>query len=87
MTRPRSGVYGGCWRNSSSKIACRNLGSCAVRFGWKLGFQTCTASVGVGSLPDWQGEWIGTEMFFWHYDADMNLVLLREAVFVIERAK
>jgi SAM-dependent methyltransferase len=27
-------------------------------------------SLGAAALPDWQGEWMGTEMFFSHYDAD-----------------
>jgi hypothetical protein len=54
------------------KIACRNLGFCTVRFGWKRGLRTVTASVGAGSLPDWRGEWMGTGMSFSHYDADMN---------------
>jgi SAM-dependent methyltransferase len=42
-------------------------------------------SLGAGSLPDWEGEWMGTEMFFSHYDAATNIVLLREAGFAIER--
>jgi len=29
-------------------------------------------------LPDWRGERMETEMFIRHYDADMNLVLLRK---------
>lgn len=42
-------------------------------------------SLGAGALPDWQGQWMGTEMFFSHYDANTNIELLREAGFVIER--
>jgi hypothetical protein len=36
-------------------------------------------------LPGWQGKWMGTEMFFSHYDASTNIVLLRGAGFAIER--
>jgi SAM-dependent methyltransferase len=43
------------------------------------------ASLGAGALPDWTGRWLGTDMFFSHYDADTNAVLLREAGFAIER--
>ena len=42
-------------------------------------------SLGAESLSDWQGEWMGAEMFFSHYDAATNIVLLREAGFAIER--
>jgi SAM-dependent methyltransferase len=42
-------------------------------------------SLGAGSLPDWKGKWMGVEMFFSHYDAATNIVLLREAGFAIER--
>jgi SAM-dependent methyltransferase len=42
-------------------------------------------SLGAGSLPDWEGKWMGTEMFFSHYDASTNIELLGEAGFDIER--
>lgn len=42
-------------------------------------------SLGAGSLADWVGRWMGTEMFFSHFDADTNAVLLLEAGFAIER--
>jgi SAM-dependent methyltransferase len=42
-------------------------------------------SLGAGSLPDWRGQWLGTEMFFSHYDAGTNIALLRKAGFAIER--
>lgn len=45
------------------------------------------ASLGAGALPDWRGEWMGTEMFFSHYDADTYVGLLRGAGFAIERAE
>lgn len=44
-------------------------------------------SLGAGPLPDWQGEWMGVEMFFSHFDAATNIVLLREAGFAIERTE
>jgi cyclopropane fatty-acyl-phospholipid synthase-like methyltransferase len=45
------------------------------------------ASLGADALPDWSGEWLGTQMFFSHYDAETNLKLLRDADFKIERAQ
>jgi SAM-dependent methyltransferase len=42
-------------------------------------------SLGAGSLPDWRGQWLGTEMFFSHYDASTSIALLRKAGFAIER--
>jgi SAM-dependent methyltransferase len=44
-------------------------------------------SLGAGPLPDWKGLWIGTEMFFSHYDTATNLALLRGAGFAIDRAE
>lgn len=45
------------------------------------------ASLGADALPDWSGEWLGTQMFFSHYDSETNLKLLRDADFEIERAQ
>lgn len=45
------------------------------------------ASLGADALSDWRGEWLGTEMFFSHYDAEANLALLRGAGFVIDRSE
>jgi hypothetical protein len=45
------------------------------------------ASLGADALPDWSGEWLGTEMFFSHYDSETNLALLRGAGFTIERSE
>jgi SAM-dependent methyltransferase len=42
-------------------------------------------SLGAGSLPDWKGQWLGTEMFFSHYDAGTNIGLLHKAGFAVER--
>ena len=43
------------------------------------------ASLGAGDSPDWIGEWLGTTMYFSHFDAETNLRLLQDAGFVIER--
>jgi hypothetical protein len=50
----------------------------------------CGAGIPVAralALPDWSGEWLGTQMFFSHYDSETNLKLLRDADFEIERAQ
>jgi hypothetical protein len=38
-------------------------------------------SLGAGSLPDW----VGTKMFFSHFDVSVNIKLLREAGLAIKR--
>jgi cyclopropane fatty-acyl-phospholipid synthase-like methyltransferase len=45
------------------------------------------ASLGADATADWNGEWLGTEMFFSHYDSETNLNLLRGAGFAIERSE
>lgn len=45
------------------------------------------ASFGACDCADWMGEWLGTEMFFSHYDSGTNERLVREAGFTIERAE
>ena len=45
------------------------------------------ASLGSGECANWVGEWLGTEMFFSHYDASTNERLVREAGFNIELAE
>jgi cyclopropane fatty-acyl-phospholipid synthase-like methyltransferase len=45
------------------------------------------ASLGSAGCADWVGEWLGTEMFFSHYDANTCERLVREAGFDIERAE
>jgi cyclopropane fatty-acyl-phospholipid synthase-like methyltransferase len=45
------------------------------------------ASFGADALTDWRGDWLGTKMFFSHYDAETNLALLRGAGFAIERSE
>jgi hypothetical protein len=42
------------------------------------------ASLGADASCDWTGEWLGTEMFFSHYDSETNLALLQGAGFTIE---
>jgi cyclopropane fatty-acyl-phospholipid synthase-like methyltransferase len=45
------------------------------------------ASLGSRECADWTGEWLGTEMFFSHYDASTYERLVREAGFNIELAE
>jgi 2-polyprenyl-3-methyl-5-hydroxy-6-metoxy-1,4-benzoquinol methylase len=45
------------------------------------------ASLGSGECADWVGEWLGTEMFFSHYDASTYEGLVRAAGFNIEIAE
>lgn len=45
------------------------------------------ASLGGGDSPDWTGEWLGTEMYFSHYDAETNLRLLAETGFAVEQSE
>jgi cyclopropane fatty-acyl-phospholipid synthase-like methyltransferase len=45
------------------------------------------ASLGADAAADWTGEWLGTEMFFSHYDSETNLALLRGAGFAMERSQ
>lgn len=37
------------------------------------------ASLGARDCPDWTGEWLGTQMFFSHFDAATNLRLVEQA--------
>jgi 2-polyprenyl-3-methyl-5-hydroxy-6-metoxy-1,4-benzoquinol methylase len=45
------------------------------------------ASLGAASLPGSTEAWLGTHMFFSHYDAQANERLVRDAGFSIERAE
>jgi ubiquinone/menaquinone biosynthesis C-methylase UbiE len=45
------------------------------------------ASLGASASCDWTGDWLGTEMYFSHYDSRTNLALLRGAGFTIERSE
>lgn len=45
------------------------------------------ASLGADQLCDWRGDWLGAEMFFSHYGADINEQLVRDAGFTIEQAE
>jgi SAM-dependent methyltransferase len=51
--------------------------------GWLRPGGLFVASLGAGDSPDWTGEWLGTEMYFSHFDADTNVRLVTEAGFVI----
>lgn len=44
------------------------------------------ASMGFRNSADWTGEWLGTTMFFSHFDAATNCALVEDAGFEIERA-
>jgi cyclopropane fatty-acyl-phospholipid synthase-like methyltransferase len=44
-------------------------------------------SFGETELDDWTGEWLGTTMFFSHYDSDASKRLVANAGLVIERAE
>jgi ubiquinone/menaquinone biosynthesis C-methylase UbiE len=55
--------------------------------GWLKPGGLLVASLGAEALSDWSGEWLGTEMFFSHYDSETNLALLRGAGFAIDRSE
>jgi SAM-dependent methyltransferase len=44
------------------------------------------ASFGANQCPEWRGTWLGVEMFFSHYGAEVNEQLVRQAGFNIEEA-
>jgi SAM-dependent methyltransferase len=44
------------------------------------------ASLGADQSPDWRGNWLGVEMFFSHFGAEVNEQLVRRAGFNIEEA-
>ena len=45
------------------------------------------ANLGYHDCPAWTGEWLGTTMFFSHFDAATNRVLIEESGLEIERAE
>lgn len=45
------------------------------------------ASFGTTALDDWVGEWLGTTMFFSHYDGAKSTQLVLDAGLLIERAE
>ena len=45
------------------------------------------ASLGAARSANWRGEWLGTEMFFSHHDADTNLRLVEDAGLTVTRAE
>jgi cyclopropane fatty-acyl-phospholipid synthase-like methyltransferase len=50
-------------------------------FGWLVPGGLFVANVGARDAPDWTGEWLGVEMFFSAFDADVNRSLLSGAGF------
>ena len=49
--------------------------------GWFL------ASFGATALDDWVGDWLGTTMFFSHYDGAVTHELISDAGLLVERAE
>jgi len=49
--------------------------------GWFL------ASFGATALDDWVGDWLGTTMFFSHYDRALTQELISDAGLLVERAE
>ena len=45
------------------------------------------ASFGATPLDDWVGDWLGTNMFFSHYDGDLTQELILDAGLLVERAE
>ena len=45
------------------------------------------ASLGATRSANWRGEWLGTEMFFSHHDADINLRLVADAGLAVVRSE
>jgi SAM-dependent methyltransferase len=55
-------------------------------WGWLKPGGLLLVSLGCDDSPAWRGEWLGTTMFFSHFDAAANLALVRQAGFAIERS-
>ena len=53
--------------------------------GWLKPGGILLTSLGYGDSPDWTGEWLGTTMFFSHFDADTNMKLVAQAGLAIPR--
>ena len=45
------------------------------------------ASFGATALDDWVGNWLGTTMFFSHYDRALTQELVSDAGLLVERAE
>jgi hypothetical protein len=45
------------------------------------------ASFGATALDDWVGDWLGTTMFFSHYDGALTQELILDAGLLVERAE
>jgi hypothetical protein len=54
--------------------------------GWLKPRGVFLASLGADESPGWRGNWLGAEMFFSHYGAEVNEQLVRQAGFDIEQA-
>ncbi|HEV7371225.1 class I SAM-dependent methyltransferase [Arenibaculum sp.] len=55
--------------------------------GWLKPGGVFVGSLGATASSDWQGEWMGTEMYFSHYGSDRNISLVQEAGLTIEHAE
>lgn len=58
----------------------RAVARCLKPRGWLL------ASMGVEDTDEWRGSWLGTEMFFSHFDAKTNATLIANSGFITERS-
>lgn len=54
---------------------------------WLVPGDLLVTSLGAGNSDDWRGNWMGTEMFFSHYDTKATLSLIRGAGFIIHQAE
>jgi len=55
--------------------------------GWLRPGGVFVASFRSGSTGDWQGQWLGTEMFFSHQDEAISLSLVERAGLQVDRAE
>ncbi|HEY3462299.1 MAG TPA: class I SAM-dependent methyltransferase [Gaiellaceae bacterium] len=53
--------------------------------GWLVPGGRLLSAFGASDLPAWMGEWLGAETFFSGFPPEINLRLVREAGFTIER--
>ncbi len=45
------------------------------------------ATLGSRQCPNWKGKWLGVDMYFSHYDVEMNMRLVRNAGLAIENSE
>ena len=55
--------------------------------GWLISRGRFLESFGETELDNWTGEWLGTTMFFSHYNSDVSKRLVVDAGLVIERGE